>query len=241
MDLNKIRLVEIELHSYCNRTCAFCPNSYIDRSFYKELPKKTFIKLIDELKENDYSNYITFSRYNEPFFNREVLEERIRQVRKRLPKVTLVANTNGDYDYKGIDLDELTVMDYDHKLKPNNDKKVRIARLGEITNRGEALKFKKPIRDFPCFEPSYFVGIDYEGSVMPCCELRHDVPKHKSYILGNIKDNSLTEILNSYKAKKFRAEVSNSQFSGACKTCTKTPGRYTADKSGINKEVLHLR
>ena len=31
IDVLNIRLVEIEIFSFCNRKCLFCPNSFIDR------------------------------------------------------------------------------------------------------------------------------------------------------------------------------------------------------------------
>ena len=49
--IKQIRLIEIELFSYCNRTCSFCPNSFIDRlSFNELLDIKIFKKIIKELK-----------------------------------------------------------------------------------------------------------------------------------------------------------------------------------------------
>ena len=85
-DFDNLRLVEIELFSYCNRTCAFCTNSFIDRlSFNEVLDIQIFKKIIKELKLVDYSNYISFSRYNEPLSHRNILDERIKYIRKELP------------------------------------------------------------------------------------------------------------------------------------------------------------
>ena len=110
--------MEIELFSYCNRTCNFCPNHYVDRlSDNKLLPLNLFKKIIKELVYYNYSDYISLSRYCEPLAFRDILDTRIAYIRKHLPKVTIVANTNGDYDYEGVDIDELTVMDYDFKLQ----------------------------------------------------------------------------------------------------------------------------
>jgi len=245
--LNKIRLIEIELFSFCNRECSFCPNSFIDRhTDNKLLDIDIFKKIINELVEFNYSNYISFSRYNEPLSHRDILEDRIKYIRKVLPEATLVLNTNGDYDWKGIDIDEITVMDYDNKLKEeqrglfkrkNNPKIVRKMRLGKINNRAGALDIKGNfVRDVPCFEPTYFVGIDYTGDIVPCCNIRHDVTIHKPYVLGNLKQKSLDNILSSKRATKFREDVSNMIFPDICKSCSKLPGRYTSE----NPDVMNM-
>ena len=49
--MNKVRLIEIELHSYCNRKCKWCPNNYIDRySSNTFMNDEIFEKIIDKTK-----------------------------------------------------------------------------------------------------------------------------------------------------------------------------------------------
>ena len=246
--IEQIRLIEIELFSYCNRTCSFCPNSFIDRhTTNKLLDIDIFKKIIHELSAANYSNYISFSIYNEPLSHRDILEDRIKYIRKYVPNAKLVMNTNGDYDWNGIDVDELTVMDYDNKLKKEelgvvvsetNPKIVRKMRLGKINNRAGALDIQGNfVRDMPCFEPTYFVGIDYTGDVVPCCNIRHDVDNHKPFVLGNLKQESLISVLSSKKAVKFRKDVSNMIFPDVCKGCSKLPGRYTSEDPDIMNGV----
>lgn len=246
--LSQIRLIEIELFSFCNRTCNFCPNHFIDRiSDNKILDEKLFVRLIQELKDNKYSGVISFSRYCEPFAFRNILEERISYIREQLPDIKLVCNTNGDYDWEGIDIDELTIMDYDIKLPKEElglfkrDKKpflVRKMRLGKINNRAGSLKIRKKfVRDFPCYEPSYFVGIDFNGSVNPCCNIRSDVKEHENYTLGNLSSNTLEEILTSSLATNFRNKVKSCEFDKVCVSCSKKAGRYTADSPSINNST----
>ena len=246
--LNQIRLVEIELFSFCNRTCSFCPNSFIDRHTDNHLLDiHSFKKVIQELGEVNYSNYIAFSRYNEPLSHRAILEDRIKYIRKVLPEAKLEMNTNGDYDWKDIDVDELTIMDYDYKMEEEelgiffnetNPKSVRKMRLGKINNRAGSLAImEKYTRDFPCYEPNYFIGIDYTGDVVPCCNIRSDINNHKPYILGNIKANTLEDILNSKFATKFRRDVNTLNFPDVCKSCSKEPGRYTSAIPNIMNRV----
>jgi len=237
MKLNEIRVVEMELYSQCNRQCKFCPNAFIDRhTSNKEMKDEVFTKVIDELVDAEYKGHISFSRYNEPFMHPEILRKRVDYIKQKLPDVKMITNTNGDYDNTAFRDDiEITEMDYDgnKKLYISNDNHYRVMRLGPINNRGGALKIKKVKRKTPCLEPTYFIGIDYTGDIVPCCNIRQDVEEHKQYVLGNIKNNTLDEIINSEKATIFREMTAKSKFSSVCEYCTKEEGRYTRDSPSI--------
>ena len=98
MNFGNLKLVEIEIFNYCNRTCDFCPNETIDRkSAVIELPEPCFLQTLEELKNQNFSGYVTFSRYNEPLSQDKLLKKRAKQVREYLPNVTLIFNTNGDF------------------------------------------------------------------------------------------------------------------------------------------------
>ena len=93
-----LRLIEIEIFSYCNRKCWFCPNSFIDRkSTNVEMPEDIYLDLLEQLKEIGFTGELAYSRYNEPLSHRELFLKRVRQAREVLPNATLRTNTNGDY------------------------------------------------------------------------------------------------------------------------------------------------
>ena len=114
-----LRLVELELWSYCNRKCSWCPNSFIDRHNNKYINYTILKNLIQSLKNMNYSGYITFSRYNEPIAYSNLLNRACRYIKQELPNCTLVTNTNGDFlsasIIKSLLIDELSIMDYDNK------------------------------------------------------------------------------------------------------------------------------
>ena len=123
-----VKLVEIGISSFCNRKCWFCPNSIVDRfSQNIELDENLFIKILEELKEIDYSNSLYLHRYNEPLYNKCLLLKRIKQAREYLPKAIISINTNGDYltlDYLN-DLNEVGVnMMYISYYYNGNDKNI---------------------------------------------------------------------------------------------------------------------
>lgn len=93
-----LKLIEIEISSFCNRTCWFCPNSIIDRKSKNiELQEELFLKCIDNLAEINYAGMLNFHRFNETLANKELILKRLRQARSKLPKATLGIFSNGDY------------------------------------------------------------------------------------------------------------------------------------------------
>jgi len=51
------------------------------------------------------------------------------------------------------------------------------------------------------------IHIDFNGEVMPCCNLRSDFEPHAPYSIGNINDESLIDIFFSEKARTFRRSL----------------------------------
>lgn len=116
--------VDIELFSYCNRSCAWCPNHYASRP-YTELSDEVFLSILHSLKTNNFEDRITYkdqksislNGYSEPLSRPDILIKRIGQLRDILPGVEIVVNTNGDYLTKELlsklVLSNLSIMDYD--------------------------------------------------------------------------------------------------------------------------------
>ncbi len=102
-----LNFIEVEVFSYCNRNCWFCPNSMIDRrSENIYMSEELYLSILKQLQEISFRGTIAFSRYNEPLADRIILK-RIEQARQALPQVVLHTNTNGDYLNDREYLDEL--------------------------------------------------------------------------------------------------------------------------------------
>ncbi len=96
--LASVSNVVIEITSYCNRKCSYCPVSKFDRtSIDKVLPEDMFRKIIQDLRCISYSQGICLNLYNEPTADSVLLLERIRYVRHYLPGSSIYFSTNGDY------------------------------------------------------------------------------------------------------------------------------------------------
>lgn len=87
--------INIETSAFCNRKCEYCPLKTIER-------KQDFITdnhwelIMSELEEIGYKGRITLCLYNEPLLDLS-LNDKIREIRKRLPETKICLYSNGDY------------------------------------------------------------------------------------------------------------------------------------------------
>ncbi|WP_431603603.1 SPASM domain-containing protein [Brachyspira pilosicoli] len=70
------------------------------------------------------------------------------------------------------------------------------------------------------FYPIAELYIDYNGLVIPCCNMISDVEIHKPYILEYIYNNNLFKIFTSEKIINMRKHLySNTIKDGTCRHC----------------------
>ena len=169
--------------------------------------------------------------------------------KEALDKLLLTNVAIQDYDNKGVEwwtnrLSELGVLVIEHDKHFNMlhgvhryiesvtvqldwSKNMKLENRGGFFKQGDLPQYmwanNMGKRTEPCPEPEYYINIYYDGSVMPCCHMRPDNPKHKEYILGNIKDTPLVDIYYSEKAEKIREKlrVPNGDYPEPCKYCQK--------------------
>lgn len=168
-----VQHIEIGISSFCNRRCWFCPNSLIERNKNNiELDEKLFIKLLNELREINYSNELCLHRYNEPLYDINLLLKRIKQVKEYLPDCNILIYSNGDYltreyleqlknagvnilsiSYYYDHLDKNIPFDVDNIIKPGMDKLLK--KLG--------LDYKV-VYNNP--EEAYILNLDYDSMLV---------------------------------------------------------------------------
>jgi MoaA/NifB/PqqE/SkfB family radical SAM enzyme len=283
-----VGMVEIEVFSYCNRRCWFCPNSIVDRQSVTEyLPEPLYLRILEQLSEINYRGMISYSRYNEPLADPIILR-RLEQARALLPEALLHTNTNGDYLTPGY-LEELATAGlrslniqiylgnddrYDHermrtKLSGTIEKlglsatfvtddpgvwleatsehrgiRMRLyARNFSVNgcNRGESVPIQVSTRrTSPCLSPFHHVYIDYNGKVMPCCNLRSDLPAHRDAIVADLNDTP--DLFSVYASETMaawrRSLIGFGPKSGHCSTCSFVPYADTLPHRAVHQRLL---
>lgn len=115
--------VEIEINTYCNRRCSWCPNATSARGREKlAISEQVWNAILDSLGSAGYRGQFAFHNYNEPLADPGLLRY-IQSARAALPDATLIIYTNGDYlDPERLDelassaLDEVRVTLYPDPL-----------------------------------------------------------------------------------------------------------------------------
>ena len=251
----KISMIEIEIFSFCNRKCWFCPNSFIDRKSQNILmDENVYINVLNDLKSINYSGMIAYSRYNEPLSNKDIFLKRLAQAKELVPNALLHTNTNGDYltreyldELYEVGLRSLNIQCYlsEQSVLDVEDIKDRISKMAvkldleksmrvtafrsdwyEVSFHYKDMSIRMYARDFnvngnnrggtlkdmpasacrhnSCSVPFTDIYIDYNGNVMPCCNLRSDISEHKKFILGNVHNERVLEIFNGQPMQKLR-------------------------------------
>ena len=142
-----VEVVEIENHNYCNRTCWFCPNSFLERrSKIEMMPNAIFDTIINELASINFSQTLVWSRYHEPLAHNSIFE-RIHKARNTLRKAFLVMFSNGDYldretlmQLEDSGLDRLLIDLYVHE--GDEPYKLALKKSLDIFSRKTGLKIK---------------------------------------------------------------------------------------------------
>ncbi len=186
--------VIVEISSYCNRQCSYCPVSNVDRVSGREtFPAENYSRILSDLERISYAQGLCLNLYNEPMADRPLLIARIREARTRLPGCRIYFSTNGDFlslDYVKemveAGLSELWVTIHTPKGKPYDDA-YAITRFTELSKRlGKAIKIetitqgvtivgRMTVSGLPIhvFSQNYsFFGTDRAGSVKSLTDAR---------------------------------------------------------------------
>ena len=111
-------------------------------------------------------------------------------------------------------------------------------------NRGETVTLDESYtRTSPCASPFYHAYIDYDGSMVPCCNVRSDIPEHADNTLGKLSaTTSIFDIYGSEAAARWRrALVGYQHKTGVCTTCSFVTFPRTRRNERTQEQLVRLR
>lgn len=226
------RYVEFSLGNFCNRSCDFCPTAYI-KNEKRLIDPRLFDKAVKELVEISFDGLIIFSGFSEPFLNKSIYDY-ITLIKEKLPKATLLINSNGDLlDKKTIKhifnlgLDYLSISIYDEfrysyffKLKEelNLDNFINLKNRYSNFNKNNRAGYLETKEYLPqpggCFYPFYLMFINWNGNLLFCC---HNFLEYNS--IGNLEDVNLIDAWYSDKMYRMRKILMDGRNYIPCNLC----------------------
>lgn len=91
---DRIKHVQIQTVSWCNRSCDFCPSQKFELP-RTEMAEVVFHRALFKLKKEDYRGRLSLYLMNEPFLDRRLVDWTA-WARKDLPHCSQMLSTNGD-------------------------------------------------------------------------------------------------------------------------------------------------
>ena len=238
--LSKIQTVEIEINSYCNRSCSYCPNSNFNRIEQGDMSHSVYEKILSELALHNFTGVLSLHFYGEPLLSAD-LNFYLSRSTELIPRAPIYLYTNGTLlDYEAFTMLQCLKVSkiivtrqeedfnnpnyvFEHtynKLSEDEKKSVIYKDFTNLllTNRGGLVD--AGTNNLPstrkCFIPTTSITFTLNGNVLPCCE-----DYNQTLSMGNIMSCSLQKIWESEKYQKFRNDLSlgRRDIYSICESC----------------------
>ncbi|MBI4819808.1 MAG: radical SAM/SPASM domain-containing protein [Deltaproteobacteria bacterium] len=126
--------IEVELGTYCNRSCDWCGNAWSDRGRRRRaMEPSVWNGLLADLRRHRFRGRLAFHNYNEPLADPD-FDHRLIEARRALRRAKLVLYTNGDFldaararSLESLGLDQANVTLYPenrHAFDPPDSTKI---------------------------------------------------------------------------------------------------------------------
>jgi radical SAM protein with 4Fe4S-binding SPASM domain len=229
----------VETLNACSRTCWFCKfGQERQDDAVSRMDWPTIRRILENLKDLQYSGRISWYNTNEPLLDRR-MPEILRMTRESCPRAFVSLATNGDLldetmyrDLKQSGLDAIGVSIYDdatfEKARRLADRQMvlidtRTAGVGSLENRGGLIRQDVPeferdrrrYRNRSCVRPSTMMVVNPLGQVVLCCaDMYGDV------VMGDVKTHALEEIWHNERFSFYRHAL-NEEGRGNLPLCSR--------------------
>jgi len=207
----------------------------LPNAFFKMHTNGDFVtrEYLDELADAGL-NYLPIMRYPSP--NDEFSVEKQKNIMIELAEKL-------DLKYNFIDSVRMQILHSKMNIEVRGDD------LKKFSNRAGSVDLFKDergirLRKEPCRAPFTDLYFCYDGSVVPCCNIRHDVPEHKDMIMGNASEQSIFDIYAGFKMALLRYQLKDENTAKIfpCSVCDYY--NYPLEQSNefkIRKKILHSK
>ena len=207
------RLLEVQIQTVdaCNRSCSFCPRSYI-KGTGKRMKLADYKNIINQLADLGYQARVVPYLKNEPLLDTRMVEL-IAYTRKKLPKNHIFLSTNGDLLTKdlakqlieaGLDTLKVSAYDWETHKKVLGWPGVRVWPFydhgtDQFYNRAGLVDVGKGKCEGMCLRPFQQMYIDYDGLAVLCCS-----DYKREAIMGDVLADGIEGVWTNEKYQEYR-------------------------------------
>jgi radical SAM protein with 4Fe4S-binding SPASM domain len=208
------KVILIETHNNCNRSCWFCKFGQQRQDTEKlQMSWTTIQRIVGDLQDLEYRGRVSWFWINEPLMDSRILDI-VAYTRRACPRAFISLITNGDLlndtlyrDLRRSGLDALGISIYDTRAAQHanslqhDDRMVlldmRRTRPPNLENRGGNIKrhgrlfnvVREQFSDKSCARPFTMMTVNAKGQVVLCCsDLYGDV------VMGDTTTETLEQI-----------------------------------------------
>ncbi len=250
------KIIEIEINSYCNLSCSYCPNREFQRKEKGTMSLEQYQHIMGQLEDLNFVGRISHEFYGEPTLHPQ-FDRIVSLTKEALPhsKVELYSNAT-KLDLKllqelleaGVDEFIITkhegqeLIEFEQALRdlgPGQKEKITYRNHESIykTNRGGSLPDIGSERQslLPCQIPSFLAAITVKGNVLPCFE---DFFQQQE--MGNVFEEHLGEIWFGEKFTQFRNDLKRGlrHKYPLCKDCNRIQTLTPDDVLALSNRAL---
>jgi MoaA/NifB/PqqE/SkfB family radical SAM enzyme len=120
---------------------------------------------------------------------------------------------------------------------------VAAMQMMDLSDRGGLIQIaRKTSRLSPCYAPYKHLVIDWDGSVVVCCQLRSDSPSHQQGVIGKIGSEGLSLVDAYVQLAGWREGLRDyGQKTGLCATCNVSEYEATPLMRGLANQLTNTQ
>jgi Radical SAM superfamily len=211
------RIREVRAAAPRARICVNSNGDYLDAEYVRELHDACLDRLWVDIyipDDEDYNSDVAHE-YNDRF---------LRRVRRHGRVIATTPELTCSVDCDGLEM-------------TTHVRNLAVLRANDMSGRGGLIQIaRKTIRQAPCYAPFKHLVVDWDGSLVVCCQLRSDSVKHADAVLGRIgMDMGLVDAY--VQLAGWRQSLQRfGEKSGPCATCNV----FEYDATLLNRAIARV-
>jgi len=195
------RIREVRDAAPASHICVNSNGDFLDGEYLEELEKSGLDRLWIDL-------YIPDSKY----YNLEEAKTYHKQFLARIGRKSVLLDTSPELTHR---------VQSKHMEIFTHVRNIAVMTALDMSGRAGLISFaRKTLRTAPCYAPYKHLVVDWDGSVVVCCEIRSDSPSHREGVVGKIGVHGIGLVDAYVRLAEWRASLRTyGPKKGPCASC----------------------